>query len=384
MSRDSVETRNQDCAEQMIYKAAELVLGQKIHINYDGAPTHDNQIDLFTAFATMPIKTSLIWHNGNDAELFETALAQLTQREYFLRTGRNNGAGHWQVLYFNHIVNDWFIYSSEINQYRLTENNHLTDEGKNKLLAIHGKWGTNNGEYAFSLIPIAREHIYRATVFTYTTRIEGEYSAIAKVMDEQLNFADEFQNITIAGPVQQRTSRHNHIDDPIASHITRVIARIKDSGVNPIVCNEFTQRLESIYQDFNTRNDTSYEQTLINIHNISNELQDYIAYERQISNFINSIVANLTTNINERNNGRWKFFTYGVAEKSVALQEVLSNFNQHNINDEEALTSIREICQRKRNKYSCFAPHSLREFENFMENRPQLENFKEEQTHTLL
>lgn len=92
------------------------------------------------------------WYSGTNQTSLENDLAKLDQNKaYFLRTGTNNGAGHWQTLFFDRSQQGWIRYSTQTNQHKITHEGLLTELGNN-LLTPFAPWGERNGDYSFLLV----------------------------------------------------------------------------------------------------------------------------------------------------------------------------------------------------------------------------------------
>ncbi|WED41987.1 hypothetical protein [Legionella cardiaca] len=167
---------NQNCAEAMIIKAAQLVLKRNIQFQYSKI-TPDSQVDISPAFLFSEDKEKQYWISGDKKQNLENDLKKLDKNKvYFLRTGTNGGPGHWQTLYFDKAQNGWIIYSSEINNIQLTQGNSLTQRGLG-LLSPFAKWGHAQGEYCLLLVKASPKNIINAANYLYDYRMFGEENA---------------------------------------------------------------------------------------------------------------------------------------------------------------------------------------------------------------
>ena len=168
---------NQNCAEMAVIKAAKLVLKQDLNFPYTQQYL-DIQVDFGPAIVDAPEEQRQCWYSGKAEGTFIQSLASLkTNQVYFLRTGTSDGAGHWQVLYYENNV--WKICSTETNCFDVTTpENALTEEGKNRLLVPHGAWGQRHGEYLYQLVAANKETIAKIAHFIFDFRTEGEGYAI--------------------------------------------------------------------------------------------------------------------------------------------------------------------------------------------------------------
>ncbi|MFA5960541.1 MAG: hypothetical protein WC785_08485 [Tatlockia sp.] len=175
---------NQNCAELMLIKANLLVCGKKIQFKYENAK--DVQVDLSEIFLYTR-QENYLWTSGYRKESLEADLALLKkQKVYFLRTGTNNGAGHWQTLYFNGKTKGWVCYSSPKNNFQLTQGDRLIDE--RLLVPKKELWGETGGKYAFFLAEATKENLANATHFLSDFRTLGEERA-------RLNLAQKTEKI---------------------------------------------------------------------------------------------------------------------------------------------------------------------------------------------
>ncbi len=176
---------SQDCAECMSQKAAKMVMNIDLQFNYDNK-IGDLQIDLGPAFLISPDNQKQSWYSGKNGDEFEKSLNILDKNKvYFMRTGINSGAGHWQIIFYN--KNGWISYSTETNNFKITENGKLTDRGKG-LLVPYATWGTEAGQYSYLVVEASKQNIINASNFIYDFRTIGEDDAILKAFDNNTQF----------------------------------------------------------------------------------------------------------------------------------------------------------------------------------------------------
>jgi hypothetical protein len=193
MKRKQEIQMNQDCAEVMIMKAAQRVLGVNLRFQYPKI-VEDAQVDVSPAFTQSPDHQKRIWLSGGMRQSLEQDLETLEQdKVYFLRTGTQQGAGHWQMLYFDATKLGWISYSSEKNNYQITANGFLTEAGIG-LLSPHAKWGLEKGEYLFMLVEVSEQNLVNAANFLYDYRTIGEVRAVANVFSGKENFYPQIMN----------------------------------------------------------------------------------------------------------------------------------------------------------------------------------------------
>ena len=180
---------NQDCAEQMLIAATKHCLNQTIHFQYPGK-VNDSQIDISDALILCPDAQRRLLFSGYEAQALVADLGRLNQKKtYFLRTGKNGGAGHYQLIYFKPEENIWYCYSSENNQFSVTTTGgKLSTEAANRLLSKHAPWGSATGEYSFLIIEASAENLIRAANFIYDVRTQGLEQAQLAAFSTELNF----------------------------------------------------------------------------------------------------------------------------------------------------------------------------------------------------
>lgn len=183
---------NQDCAEAMLMHAAKLTLGSSIEFNYRTDPP-DGQVDLGPAFMYTPDSEKQTWFSGNNPKNLLADLNRLDKNKvYFIRSGTNDGAGHWQTCYFDHKKSGWMIYSTARNQYQLTDHDQLTEAG-NALIVAHGKWGKSAGQYMLLVVECSKQNLVNAANFLYHYRTLGEDKAIEKALEPAETFHEKIQ-----------------------------------------------------------------------------------------------------------------------------------------------------------------------------------------------
>lgn len=177
-TKPQITKMQQDCAECTIIKAAEIF---NLPINFENAYKNyqikDEQIDLSPAFVQSPNNDKIASYVGNDKQKTLLLLNNLkSYPQYFIRTGKNNQVGHWQLLILDN-NKDWINYSSDTNNYQLTQGNDLTIMGEN-ILAQNGFWGQEGNQYMYLFVKATNENVIRAANFLYNYRMKGEVQAI--------------------------------------------------------------------------------------------------------------------------------------------------------------------------------------------------------------
>jgi len=179
---------NQDCAEAMLIKAAQLVMNQQLTFEYPDEIA-DVQVDISPAFMFSSDSERQMWYSGGEQSALESDLkAKLDQQKvYLLRTGTNGYAGHWQIIFFDLEKKGWINYSSERNHYQLTENDALTEDGK-RLLTPHAQWGHARGQYAFMVIEASKQNLVHGVNYLYDLRIKGADAALGILYKQHQEF----------------------------------------------------------------------------------------------------------------------------------------------------------------------------------------------------
>ncbi|HAU1152486.1 TPA: hypothetical protein JBI12_11155 [Legionella pneumophila] len=203
---------NQNCAEMMIKKAAQLILGSDLDFEYSRA-VQDVQVDLGPAFIFSPDEEKILWLSGKNQESLEKDIGTLNKsRVYFFRTGSQGGAGHWQTLYYEATKSGWVSYSSQSNHFQVTDGSGKLTASGHGLLAPHANWGKENGNYAFLLINASVQNIIHAANFVYIFRTQNEDAAIQYcALNQALH--PEIKKITRT-KVQTQTRSTQEIDCP--------------------------------------------------------------------------------------------------------------------------------------------------------------------------
>ncbi len=181
-------SKNQDCAEAMLTKATQLVMEKSLQFCYE-ENVLDSQVDISPAFLFSPDEQKQLWFSGDNEKNLENDLNELDKdKVYFLRTGTNAGAGHWQTLYFDKMRKGWINYSTEVNTYQLTENNALTKLGIEGLICPYANWGSAKDQYVFLLVEASPQNLINAANYLYDFRLTGPEKADEKLGNPQENF----------------------------------------------------------------------------------------------------------------------------------------------------------------------------------------------------
>lgn len=172
---------NQDCAEQMLMRAAFVVNGTSIEFHYP-QEVSDAQVDISEAFVIAD-GDSAVLTSGNSVETLANDLSKLdAKKAYFIRTGTNSGAGHWRFLYFDRYQQLWIMFSSPSNYYRMTTRSHqLTPEAIDDLIKPYGKWGQENGENSILLQEATATRVMLCANFLFDIRTSNQPDALDRM-----------------------------------------------------------------------------------------------------------------------------------------------------------------------------------------------------------
>ena len=180
---------NQDCAEQMLINIAQRSLNITLSFNYP-MPIDDAQLDISAAWVTSPDEQKKVWTSGkSEATLLDDLNKLDRDKTYFLRTGQNGSAGHYQMLYFDNTSNTWQSFSSKNNHYPVTSpTGKLTEQAKSNLLSQYANWGMENGQYSMLVVEASEQNIIRAANFIYDCRTKNPEDALEQTFTRELAF----------------------------------------------------------------------------------------------------------------------------------------------------------------------------------------------------
>lgn len=187
---DPLEKLNNSCPEQVVLSAASRIsaeivdkLMEKLRKAYRGTPLRDDQIDLLTFFGLKTPDANILAYWGDSAEHLAEGLKTLNPNiVYFLRTGQNGHAGHYQLLYFE--SGYWKVFSSPRKasaNYILTDyEGNVTDAGRT-LLTEKGTWGVNEGNYSYALTPTSEDLFSPLMYYIINVRLHGKDYALEQL-----------------------------------------------------------------------------------------------------------------------------------------------------------------------------------------------------------
>ena len=173
---------NQDCADILAQNAARR-LGLDLQYHYPvGKNINDEQLDIQAALIGaegVDIRSSTA---GFNEDAFLAMLNALDPSQiYAVRTGTNNGPGHYRLLYFE--AGRWVSYSSETNYRDVTDgaSGRLSQDGHGEFIVPNpARWGKADGQYSLLMIAMTLEVIKRVANYVYTYRTADETAAIAQ------------------------------------------------------------------------------------------------------------------------------------------------------------------------------------------------------------
>ena len=173
----------QNCAENMLLAIAERQshslareLDKKFQDTYTDQSVRDTQIELEMFFALQGVDNQVRGAWGQSAELLARELARSLDPDtlYFMRTGQNGRAGHFQALYYS---DGWHAFSTTSNQKRITDSHGNLTEGGHDLLRPHGAWDERkSGAYCFTFTPCKPEMLEPLADYIIAQRLPGKSS----------------------------------------------------------------------------------------------------------------------------------------------------------------------------------------------------------------
>ena len=180
---------SQNCSEKAVLAAAakldpplEKFLFAHIHEVYAAHSPADVQIDLLAFLTIVHGDKNVFKYCGNSASNFLSGIGDLDSSQiYFLRTGTMGGPGHYQLFFFEPGKKVWWNYSSEKNNFAVTnKKGQMTLAGK-RLLRPYGKWGMNKGEYAYVFTAVTADMLLPAVQYIIDVRTVGEEQALRNI-----------------------------------------------------------------------------------------------------------------------------------------------------------------------------------------------------------
>lgn len=245
---------NNDCGEKMLQFATQLFLGNESMLVFTYPhDVLDIQVDLREAFVLLDDKMKQVFYStANKAEL-ERDIKKLNKTNiYFLCTGINNSAGHFQLLHFMN-EQGWLIYSSETNHLPLTDvNEKVTEEAIPRIMTTDpGYWGHENGLRPFLLVTVNYDSIISAANYLYNLRVKGEAEALREAYHEDSKYI-----------LQEGIKMMNCLEPPVAatwmvdSIVPEPLPIVKDekTGDHPVEWMqnpELTKALNNIRKELN-------------------------------------------------------------------------------------------------------------------------------------
>lgn len=186
--KDPLRVLSQNCSERMVLAAAAKfnpalaqLVSKRIEHAYRNIKPNDIQIDLLAFIAIRYGEKNKIKYCGKSEAEFLAGIRDLNRSKlYFLRTGTNGGAGHYQLFYSN-AKGEWCNRSSNKNNYPVTNNQgQMTLLGK-RLLRPFGNWGVRQGEYVYVFTEVTEDMLLPCIQYIIDVRTRGEEQAIQRI-----------------------------------------------------------------------------------------------------------------------------------------------------------------------------------------------------------
>lgn len=182
---------NNDCGEKMLQYATKLLTGDTAELEFTySQAVLDVQVDLGMAFVLLDDEMKQAWYSGGNKAELERDIKKLDKKNiYFMRTGTNAGPGHYQILHF---INGkgWWIYSSEKNQYQLTDlTGKILEEATSRIMTKGPSlWGANHGQSMLLLVMVTYDSIISSANYLYSLRVKGEEQACSEAYEKDSKY----------------------------------------------------------------------------------------------------------------------------------------------------------------------------------------------------
>ncbi len=167
--------------------------------DYKDEADNKGQIDIFPPLAlSAPTGDALI--RLLDGKTEENCLRYLQgldkSKMYLLRTGKNNQAGHNQILYSKD--NEWFANNGGRNERPLTAAGALTEGGEDLLVKKYATWGMGDGEASADCVPITEQGVKDLIEYVKDFRNESDDIAMINLYtahDARMNEAKDLAEV---------------------------------------------------------------------------------------------------------------------------------------------------------------------------------------------
>ena len=181
------------CPEQCAVFAADHFNLECKFETYKDAAANKEQIDI-----TAPVgaalqnrtvseaaETDAVEGSFTDGRTEESCLNYLLKLDkdaiYHMRTGRNDGGGHNQMLYSKN--NEWFAYDDPKRQLQLTSNGTLTRGGAERMVNPDDNWGVGLDQVSIFTLPVTEQGAKNMIRFIKDFRNEDEPTAMLNLFN---------------------------------------------------------------------------------------------------------------------------------------------------------------------------------------------------------
>ena len=181
------------CPEQCAVFAADHFNLECKFETYKDAAANKEQIDI-----TAPVgaalqnrtvseaaETDAVEGSFTDGRTEESCLNYLLKLDkdaiYLMRTGRNDGGGHNQMLYSKN--NEWFAYDDPKRQLQLTSNGTLTRGGAERMVNPDDNWGVGLDQVSIFTLPVTEQGAKNMIRFIKDFRNEDEPTAMLNLFN---------------------------------------------------------------------------------------------------------------------------------------------------------------------------------------------------------
>ncbi len=187
---DTIMPKNNDCTEDTIIAAYKIVLGINIKLS-NALGSNDYQIDINPALNPDGLHKDLSVASKEESALQENLNSLDRQKSYFVRTGTNDGSGHYQLLAFKN-EKGWYLYTTETNQKMITDKDGtLIPEAQVELQGTSDStaiWGMSSGEYQITIQEASKKRIIDAANFVgFFRAAAGTIMECQKCAEVQIN-----------------------------------------------------------------------------------------------------------------------------------------------------------------------------------------------------
>ena len=181
------------CPEQCAVFAADHFNLECKFETYKDAAANKEQIDIIIPVgaalqnrtASEAAETDAVEGSFTDGRTEESCLNYLLKLDkdaiYLMRTGRNDGGGHNQMLYSKN--NEWFAYDDPKRQLQLTSNGTLTRGGAERMVNPDDNWGVGLDQVSIFTLPVTEQGAKNMIRFIKDFRNEDEPTAMLNLFN---------------------------------------------------------------------------------------------------------------------------------------------------------------------------------------------------------